>query len=446
MNALCFDTRDLRPGDMFVALRTGRRDGHEFLSQALEAGATAALVEKQDMRVNIPQLLVDDTLEALHRVAAETRKAFRAPVVGITGSCGKTSTKDLLSLLLGPDVICTQGNYNNFIGMPLTLSRLCAGHSAAVVELGISQKGEMEPLARILDPDIAIVTSVAPAHLAGLGDMEGVASEKAGLPSVMGRDKRVLFPAYCLQWAAFCDLRARCFVTASMDEDTPLLPGPNYELVRYQTFRSACGGSDMLLFMPGQESFERFRLPRSSTGMRSNAALALAAALDMGAAADDLRARLPQWKAASMRGELRHIGIVDYYVDCYNANPASMLDSVQLFRETFPQGRRLFMLGCMNELGAESELLHRQLGERIGALDGESFCIVGPASEALRDGLVQAGARAESVHLAADPAQAKALLDTFRNGCGSVLLKGSRSYRMEDYLPQDGSEKETAQC
>jgi len=442
---IAFDSRSLSSGGIFIALRTGKRDGHEFLAAAAEAGAAAAIVEREDMRVDIPQLLVEDTLDALHCIAAEMRKRFSGSVLGVTGSCGKTSTKDLLALLLGDEVMSTQGNYNNFIGMPLTLTRLLPGtHSAAVVELGISQQGEMKPLAKILKPDIGIVTSIAPAHLEGLGSLEGVAEEKAGLFANIGRDGRVYFPSFCLQWEPFCELRARCRVTASMDEDTPVLPGPNYELVRFQTFQSAASSrTEMLLFMPGADSFTRFILPCTSVGMRSNAALALSVALDMGVPVEALRERMLSWQPASMRGEVRRIGKNDFYVDCYNANPASMLDSVQLFRGRFPKEPRLFMLGCMNELGAESASLHRLLGLRIGAETGESFCVVGTDAESLSGGLIDAGADASRVHICKDPADAMRVLESFCHGSGAVLLKGSRSYRMEEYLPNPDTEKTT---
>ncbi len=438
IHGFAFDSRSIAQGDIFVALRTGKRDGHEFLGEAEKAGACAAIVEHRSMRTTLPQLLVDDTLDALHRIAAGMRKEFREPVVGITGSCGKTSTKELLTLLLGEGILSTQGNLNNFIGMPLTLTRLRSGlHKGAVVELGISRSGEMEPLAKILRPDIAVVTNVTEAHLEGLGSIEGVALEKCALAAVVERSGRAVFPASCLQWEPFRELRCKVLVTASMDEATPELPAPNYSLARYQSFHSADSAHiDILIFMPGQSSFSRFTLPLVSQGMRSNVALALAVALDMGVDAQTLRERLPLWKAARMRGEVRNIDGTDYYIDCYNANPASMQDAVQLFRERFPERERLLILGCMNELGPKAAQLHRDLGRKIGFCAGERFCLVGPNAGSLCEGLLEAGAGEERISICAEHSAARAVLEQFHNNKGAVLLKGSRSYCLETLLPQ----------
>ncbi len=447
VQGICMDSRSVKPGDMFIALRTGKRDGHEFLQMAESNGAAAALVERESMATGLPQLIVSDTLEALHLIASGIRTQFKGRIAAITGSCGKTSTKNLLALLLGEGVLATEGNLNNYIGMPLTLCRLRAGHRAAVVELGISLKGEMEPLARILRPDLAIVTSVAPAHLEGMGSLAGVAEEKAALPGVMGRNGYAYFPAYCLQWEPYRELRCKVRVTASMDEDTPELPGANYSLVRYQTFHSPdAGRSDMLLYRGGEENFCRFTLPRLSLGMRSNAALALSVALDMGESEEALRERLPLWKPASMRGEIRSLGAVDYCVDCYNANPASMLDSVRLFRESYPRGPRLFLFGSMNELGVEAAALHWKLGREIGAEAQDRFCLVGPHAQALCGGLLEAGVLARSICVAASMDEARAVLDTFRQGSGAALIKGSRSYQLEELLPPELSQQASHQC
>ena len=177
------DTRALKPGDAFVALKTASRDGHDFLDDAAARGAGCALVAREVAGAPIPQLVVGDPLESLQRVAAIWREKFRGPVYGVTGSVGKTSTKDLLRRILGPDTThATHANLNNLLGVPLTLLGLDpATHAAAVIEAGMSEPGELERSAWILRPDIAVVTNVQPAHLAGLGSMEAVAREKSAL-------------------------------------------------------------------------------------------------------------------------------------------------------------------------------------------------------------------------------------------------------------------------
>ncbi|HNX04731.1 MAG TPA: UDP-N-acetylmuramoyl-tripeptide--D-alanyl-D-alanine ligase [Opitutales bacterium] len=435
--SLAIDARNLSHGDVFVALRTGRRDGHEFVVQAASAGASAAIVEHGNMQTQLPQLIVPDTLDALHRIGAAARREFKGPVTAITGSCGKTSTKELLALLLGEKVLSTAGNLNNYIGLPITLSRLAnADWTSAVVEVGISLSGEMTPLAKIASPDSAIVTCVAPAHLAGLGSIEGVAAEKCALLSSVARSHQVFFPADCLKFAPFRELSAHCLVTARMGDETPDLPAPNYRLVRHQCFSSAVSGrSEILVFMPSSPNFMRFAVPRLSAGMQSNAVLAIAAAIEAGVAEADIRARLALWKPAALRGEILREGNVEYYVDCYNANPASMLDAVRNFRESFPTTRRLYLFGCMNELGGESVRLHRELGAAIGAQGDERACVLGTEAAAFSEGLVAGGARTDRVVAAANRDEVTASLDAFKINGGAVFVKGSRSYRMEEFIP-----------
>ena len=194
------DTRQLQAGQVFVALKTGRRDGPDFLPAAQAAGASAALVASAQPAGAFPQLVVPDPLAAFQEVARRHRRRFEGPVIGISGSAGKTSTKELLALLLGGGggVLATEGNLNNQLGVPLTLTRLDpAAHLYAVIEAGIGGPGEMGPLAAMIAPDIAIITLVAPAHLSELGDLAGVAREKALLPAAVKAGGVAIFPASC---------------------------------------------------------------------------------------------------------------------------------------------------------------------------------------------------------------------------------------------------------
>ncbi|MFM9001316.1 MAG: Mur ligase family protein, partial [Opitutia bacterium] len=175
------DTRTLAAGEAFVALRTARRDGHDFLADARARGASCALVSRS-VSDELPQLVVDDAQAGLHRIAARWRDAFTGPVVGVTGSVGKTSTKDLLGALLGPAAFVTEANLNNLLGVPLMLLRADpAVHRWAVIEAGMSVPGELGVSARVLRPDVSVITAVAAVHLEGVGDLAGVAREKAEL-------------------------------------------------------------------------------------------------------------------------------------------------------------------------------------------------------------------------------------------------------------------------
>ena len=222
------DTRQLRSGQIFVALKTGKRDGHDFLAAAEAAGASAAIVRVPSDGLKLPQLVVADPLIAFQTIAREHRRRFTGPVIGISGSAGKTSTKNLLALLLGgaeAGVLATEGNLNNHLGVPLTLTRLDPGaHRFAVVEAGISAPREMAPLAAMIEPDIAIITLVAPAHTEELGGLGGVAAEKAVLPAAVRPTGVAIFSRACADFPAFRELSVRQMVIEAADVVRPTEP------------------------------------------------------------------------------------------------------------------------------------------------------------------------------------------------------------------------------
>ena len=198
------DTRSLAEGQLFVAIKD-KRDGHEFLEIAQKDGAGGALVSNCDKNLSFPQLLSSDTVGSLQSIAYEYRKTFKGNVIGITGSCGKTSTKDMLGNFLGSDrTHCTAGNLNNHLGVPLSLLGIELNqHKFAVIEAGINGKGEMQELAHMIQPNIVVVTNIGSSHLEGLGSEQGVANEKAHLFKQHPALKKVIFPEHCLAFKEF---------------------------------------------------------------------------------------------------------------------------------------------------------------------------------------------------------------------------------------------------
>lgn len=407
------DTRSLRPGDLFVALKTPARDGHAYLPAALAAGASAALVSTPAPDLDLPQLVVPDPLASFQAVAAAWRRRFPGPVVGVTGSAGKTSTKDLLALLLSAspgDTLATAGNLNNHLGVPLTLLRLDpTAHRHAVIEAGIGGPGEMVPLATMIEPDLAIVTLIAAAHLEALGSLDGVAREKARLPAGARPGAPKFFPASCLAYPPFRDLPAPALA---------LSPAISHS------------GDFTLVELDLGGTRHAFSLRRVSDGMASNAALALAAAHALGVPPETLGTRLAAWRPAALRGETRRDDLGRWlYVDCYNANPASMHDALAAFAATAPAHLpRLYLVGGMEELGSETEPAHRRLGAALASAlrPGDAASVLAAAAPA-----VVAGASHPAVTAAPDLAALRARLADFR---GAVFVKGSRRYRLESLL------------
>jgi UDP-N-acetylmuramoyl-tripeptide--D-alanyl-D-alanine ligase len=424
------DTRTIAGGEIFVALTTGRRDGHDFLADAAARGASAALVSRHVSGSPLPQLVVPDTLAALHALARAHRSRFTKPVVAVTGSAGKTSTKDLLAVLLSSrhDVLATQGNLNNHIGVPLTLLRIDpAKHRAAVIEAGISGPGEMDVIAALIRPDVAVITMVGPAHLDGLGSITGVANEKARLAAHLREGGVAVFPASCCVHEAFRAIPAPMLVATPTGFDLDALPAR----ARAVPFVVQHSGEGTQLCLTWEGSVEEFDFRRVSAGMAGNAALALAAALRLGVPADKLRRRVTAWRPAALRGEVVRQDGSTFYLDCYNANPASMLDALETFTALAPVGEpRLFVVGCMEELGGESATLHRGTGERWPMRAGDRLIVFGSQAEDLAAGVRARHADAE-ILVNPERAAAAAALRGFR---GAVFLKGSRRYALETLL------------
>ena len=425
-----FDSRRLGPGSVFVALPGAQRDGHDFLPAAAAAGAAAALVAHPRAEADLAQLVVADPLRAWHGIAREHRRTFAGPVVGISGSAGKTSTKDLLALLLGAaarGVAATEGNFNNELGVPLTLTRLDPVRDRlAVIEAGISLPGEMDRLAAMIEPDIAVITLVGPAHLQELGGLEGVVREKSRLPAAIRPGGLMVFPEEVAVWPAFAALPGRRIVVASGGE-----PGPERVVC---TPGNGPTGTVLRLAGGGAPTAE-FRCRAVTPGLARNAALALSIARQLGVSDADLAARLAAWRPARLRAEVRELGGRFVYLDCYNANPASMADAFAGFTVQAPPAQpRLYLLGCMEELGVEAGRHHRELGARLAPLlrPGDRVCVLGTEAEAVIEGLGANGpvAGSRAVLSSLDAAAAE-----FAAWPGAVLLKGSRRYALEGVLP-----------
>ena len=436
------DTRVLRPGEIFVALKTGQRDGHDFLAAAQSAGAGAALVARAEAACALPPLVVADPLVAFQAIAREHRRSFSGPVIGVTGSCGKTSTKNLLALLLGDrpaeapakagrraGVLCTEGNLNNHLGVPLTLTRLDpAEHAFAVIEAGVGGPNEMGPLAAMIAPEVALITTVAPAHLGAFGTLEAVAREKAALAAAVRPGGTAVFAKDCIQFVAFRNLLADQLV---LERSSVLRPAtlPTHT-VHFNTVQRPA--ETIIVIAHGPPPPMMFKLRRVTDGMAQNAALALTVALRLGVAPERLQARLAAWEPAPLRGEIRREGGRLLYLDCYNANPASMTDALATFAAVAPAAEpRLYVLGCMEELGADSAALHRRLGRTLRLREGDSLFVVGDQAEEVCAGVADQGAGAEQAFAVGS---AEAVAEAFARWRGAIFLKGSRRHRLETLL------------
>jgi UDP-N-acetylmuramoyl-tripeptide--D-alanyl-D-alanine ligase len=417
ITSFSIDSRHCAAGAMFVAIKTEKRDGHQFLNDAKQAGASCALVQNYVPDVDISQLVVKDTVKAFQLIAKNHRLEFKGPVIGVTGSAGKTSTKEILALLLGgkDTVLSTEGNLNNELGVPLTLTRIDPRkHTHAVIEAGISGPSEMQLLADMIQPDSAVVTLIAPAHLEKLITLEGVANEKSVLLQKVRSGTR-FFPASCLAYHAFKALTGKVCILGSKEKGALVTLTHTATTIEL----SLCGDT-----LPQVN----FSLPRVSDGMASNAGLALLVALDLGIPSEVLNSRLKTWHAPSMRGQILTDKERLIYLDCYNANPASMHDALSAFeRASANHTKRLFVIGCMEELGAKAAEYHTEFGKSLKLKISDEVILLGDNAHYIASNLPPTQAH---INPSRDTVQSK--IASFR---GAIFMKGSRRYALETYIP-----------
>ena len=385
----------------------------------------------------MPQLRVPDTLRALHTIAAQHRRSFNGPLVAITGSCGKTSTKDLLRRLLGNATThATQGNYNNHLGVPLTLLSIDPKkHRTSIIEIGMNAPGEIAPLTNLTVPQIGIVTGIAPVHLQGLGSLERIADEKAEMLHRLPRKGNALFPLDCLQYPAFRKIVAPARILAPRGK--PLPQGLNAEqVIDYWSWETS--QKETRIGIAARKASptatpQYFTVSFQGPGMVRNTALAIITASTLGISDQDIQKRLAGWQPSPLRGEIVQKGKSLFYIDCYNANPASMEEALKTFTQVATEKQpRLYVISSMAELGEAADPLHYETGQMLRLRSQDRAWLIGLHSEAFRRGLLAAGAHSQQITLLPSVEAAQNPIKTF---AGAIFLKGSRMYALERLLP-----------
>jgi len=422
------DSRRPSDGALFFALSGDRFDGHDFVEAALQQGAVGAVVSQSAFAERQATwskrtadrffICVDSPLSALGRMAGWHRRRFPIPLIGVTGTNGKTTTKEMLAAILSRRraTLATRGNLNNQIGLPLSLLELTHAHQVAVVEIGISKPGEMKPLCDIARPTVGLVTNVGPAHLEFLGSIEGVAREK-GLMLEMAESGVVnLDDPHLAPWAARLAKKWTWSLDGPADVSVSAVrPTPDATTFRLHLFDADKG--DVVLATPGRHQLQ-------------NAVAAAACAVAVGCTSDDIREGLAAFRPTAMRMEMREIGGVRVLLDAYNANPASMQAAIATLARA--SGRRVALLGDMLELGVESAMRHAEIGQFAAHSGIDRLFCVGQFAQAMANGAKEAGGQAEVYAALADAAAP--LRAALRPG-DTLLIKGSRGMAMERILP-----------
>jgi UDP-N-acetylmuramoyl-tripeptide--D-alanyl-D-alanine ligase len=428
VRAISTDTRKIAPGDCFIALPGENHDGHAFVSDAISKGAGAVIVsERIVFSRNTPAAVirVGDTLYALGELARLHRMKFDIPVIAVSGSNGKTSTKEMIAAIFSRTgkVLKNKGNFNNLIGLPLTLLGLSEEHSVAVVEMGINVPGEMERLAQIGSPTTAIITNIHPAHLEGLESIDRIMEEKGKLWKSLDSDG-----------------------VAVVNLDDPMLSHFAQQInSRKVTCSLRNGAADVsvcskIVVSEGNTSFRinagGFEIPVSLPVMgihhAQNALAATAAALSTGVSAEEAGAGLSGCTPVAQRMnclKLRNGGVlVD---DTYNANPRSMIAAVEAVLSASSGRPFVAVLAEMRELGPDSPLLHFEVGRRVGAAKPSRLITLGPLGIEILKGAQAAGLDESLCFHAGDHAEAADFLRRVVPEGAWILVKGSRGMTME---------------
>ena len=415
------DSRTLQAGDVFFALRGPNHDGHAHVAEAFRRGAAAAVVDREVAADGVV-LRVADSLAALQRLAAKVRVQWNGEVVAVTGSAGKTSTKDAIAEMLteGMNTAKNEGNLNNHVGLPLSLLRVPDNARAAVLEIGMNHAGEIRELAAIARPQTAVVTNVGYAHIENFDSIEGIAATKRELIESLRPGGTAVLNADDVRVAAFAAAHPGRTVTYGQSTEANV----RAEEVEYSL--------DGVQFRVGGTRFESALIGRHSV---SNILAGIAVAGVYGIAPERLGERVRNLRPGKMRGERFDCRGITVYNDCYNSNPDAARAMLEVLRDT-PAERRIAVLGEMLELGHWAEPLHRDVGSYAAVCGIDVLVGIRGAACYMLDAAKRAGLRADAAFFFEDPSAAGRLVRTLAQPGDAILFKGSRGVHVEKALEQ----------
>ncbi len=421
------DSRTLKSGELFMALHGENFDGHKFVENAAKAGAAGAIVDvnwKGKTQTGFALIRVEDTLAAYQNLAANYRKSLSIKVLAITGSNGKTSTKDFVASVLGRKfrVTKTEGNFNNHVGLSRTILEATSNDQVGVWEIGMNHPGEIAALAKIAAADFAIITNIGVAHIEFMGTREAIAKEKGALAEAVGSQGIVI-------------LNADDPFSKSIAERTRarvVFAGTAAGTIRAGEITQSANGSDFTILEGAHRC--RAQLPVPGLHMVQNAMLAVAAGRVFGLSLEESAAGLAAAPLTKARLQIKEIRGVQFIDDSYNANPDSMKAALRTLVELDADGKRIAVLGEMRELGAESESGHREVGETAAALGVDYVIAIGDVAAGIADAAKRAGL--EKSTAVGSTSEAVDLLDEIAQPGDLVLIKGSRLARTEKVIEQ----------
>ena len=421
IHGVVIDNRQIEEGYLFAAVAGERVDGHTFIPSAFEKGAICALSEQNLENPSGPYLLVENTLQALKDAAEAYRKTLTLPVVAITGSVGKTSTKEMISSILSQkySVLKTPGNLNNEIGLPLTVFQIDTSHEVAVLELGMNHFGEMHRLSKIARPDYCVFTNIRDVHLEFLGTRDGVFKAKSELLDFAAPDVKIFINGDDDKLATIHDVYGKAPITFGMNKDNAIW-ADHIENRGLLGSRADIHMGDVLVHA---------NIPLPGEHMIYNAMAAAAVGVQFDMTKEEITAGISHVEAVAGRSHLIEAGDKVVIDDCYNANPVSMKAAIDLLA-TAP-GRKVAILGDMFELGENERAMHREVGQYAAEKGIDLILCVGELSSEMYEGAAEKGGEAR--HFEIREALEAVLQDLLQPG-DTVLVKASHSMAFENIV------------
>lgn len=422
ISSVCIDSKKVQEGSLFVCIEGKNFDSYTFINDALQNGANSFIIDRNHPIPSIEStvIFVDNTIKSLQDIAKNYRRKFSIPIIGVTGSVGKSTTKEMIASVLGSelDVLKTEGNDNGQIGLPLTLLNLESHHEVAVLEMGISEFGEMERLADIADADIGVITNIGISHIQNFKTEENIREEKL-------------------------KLLKDCQKKYYLNGDSPLLANINEQKFKNVTYFGLNGAysyraedissqgelSEFVLVTPTFKD----NITISCPGIHNvyNALVAIAVGIDMGIHLDDIKSGLLGYKGMKMRQQILKIGNIYLMDDSYNSSPDSIKSSVSVLRTIPSDGKNIVIMSDMLELGERSQDIHYQIGKYMAVEDVNVLITVGEFSKFIYKGACDSSIPIKTIHCETNQDAANQALNILSSG-DKILVKGSRGMHMEE--------------
>ena len=414
IKGIATDSREIQSGDLYIAIKGEKVDGHSFLNQVFENGALAALVSDINDQVHGNQIQVRDTIKSIGKIATEWRRQFNIPIIGITGSNGKTSTKELLRHILSSkfDIHATEGNYNTSIGLPLTLLQLNAFHGASILEMGANRPGDIEILAKIANPNFGLITNIAPAHLEGFGSIEAVAKTKAAIFENLGNG---------IAFVNAADRRVKEIALKGDSISFGLNPDCDYPAdLHYEE-----DGTITLTI-----NTEEIPTLSSNLSFAKNIIACCAIARELDVEWEAIKDRVSTFSPPKGRCEVKNNGSYIIIDDTYNANLESTLAAIDYLSAFSGQGKKVFIFGDMLELGDVSREQHIAIGKKCDEMELSAVLTYGKETIATSESIkkVKINQHFDSKEELID------FLQKIITSNDKILIKGSRGMRMETII------------